>query len=180
MPTTKIQVNRAPVLTLWAAVVAEELGHGSEEALTLGRVLAGLNAASKARRIGLVEEREETKAEHRERAQARPKPDTVKLLGRDIPITQTPAGPRALEDDQPANPQAVERYLESRFGPHLETVEEAFRALARSRSKEELERTAYRLYEEFRPKVPEGERGWGAKGVLDLEKVRRLAEKESA
>jgi hypothetical protein len=139
-------------------------------------VLAGLNAASKARRIGLVEE-QETKAEPRG-AQTR-KPDTVKLLGRDIPIAQTPAGPRALEGDQPANPQAVERYLESRFGPHLEMVEEAFRALARSRSKEDLERSAYRLYEVFRPKVPEGERGWGARGVLDLEKIRQLAENAS-
>lgn len=96
----------------------------------------------------------------------------MELLEREIPITQTPAEPRALEGDQPANPQAVEQYLEA--------VEEAFRALARSRSKAELERTAYRLYEEFRPQVPEGEHGWGAKGVLDLEKVQRLAEKESA
>jgi len=54
------------------------------------------------------------------------------------------------------------------------------RSLAQSRSKEELERTTYKLYEEFRPRVPEGERGWGAKGVLDLEKIRRLAEESSA
>jgi len=40
-------VNRAPVLTLWAAVVAEVLGFKHEEALTLGRAVAGLNAYSK-------------------------------------------------------------------------------------------------------------------------------------
>jgi len=40
-------VNRAPVLTLWAAVVAEVLGFKHAEALTLGRAVAGLNAYSK-------------------------------------------------------------------------------------------------------------------------------------
>jgi hypothetical protein len=35
--------NRAPVLTLWAAVVAEVLGFEHGEALTLGRAVTGLN-----------------------------------------------------------------------------------------------------------------------------------------
>ena len=39
-----VMVNRAPVLTLWAAVVgAEVLGFEHDQALTLGRALAGLN-----------------------------------------------------------------------------------------------------------------------------------------
>jgi hypothetical protein len=46
-------VNRAPVLTLWAAVVAERLGFAWDEALTLGRAVAGLNAYSKGVRLGL-------------------------------------------------------------------------------------------------------------------------------
>jgi hypothetical protein len=32
-----LRVNRAPVLTLWAAVVAERLGHPADAALTLAR-----------------------------------------------------------------------------------------------------------------------------------------------
>jgi len=32
-----VKINRAPVLTLWPAVVAERLGFDWEEALTLGR-----------------------------------------------------------------------------------------------------------------------------------------------
>ena len=36
-----IKVNRAPVLTLWAAVVAERLGHDRDAAITLGRAVAG-------------------------------------------------------------------------------------------------------------------------------------------
>jgi hypothetical protein len=50
-----IKINRAPVLTLWAAVVAEQLGFGRDEALTLARAIAGLNAYSKGVRLGLYE-----------------------------------------------------------------------------------------------------------------------------
>jgi hypothetical protein len=42
----KITINRAPVLTLWAAVVAERLGFDRAEALTLGKAVAGLNPHS--------------------------------------------------------------------------------------------------------------------------------------
>jgi hypothetical protein len=39
-----LYINRAPVLTLWAALVAERLGFRRDEALTLGRAVAGLAA----------------------------------------------------------------------------------------------------------------------------------------
>ena len=45
-----VKINRAPVLTLWAVIVAERLGHDHEAALTLGKSLAGLNAQSKGQR----------------------------------------------------------------------------------------------------------------------------------
>ena len=48
-------VNRAPVLTLWATVVAEILGFDHDEALTLGRAVAGLNANSKGFALGLFQ-----------------------------------------------------------------------------------------------------------------------------
>jgi hypothetical protein len=54
-----LRVNRAPVLTLWAAVVAGRLGHPADTALTLGRAVAGSAARVKARSIG----REETQAD---------------------------------------------------------------------------------------------------------------------
>jgi len=46
-------VNRAPVLTLCAAVLAEVLGVEHDEALTLGRAVAWLNAYSKGVSLGL-------------------------------------------------------------------------------------------------------------------------------
>jgi hypothetical protein len=49
----KILINRAPVLTLWAAVVAERLGFKQDEALSLGKAVAGLMAQSKGQRLGI-------------------------------------------------------------------------------------------------------------------------------
>ena len=49
----KILINRAPVLTLWASVVAERLGFKHNEALLLGKALAGLNTQSKGQRLGI-------------------------------------------------------------------------------------------------------------------------------
>jgi hypothetical protein len=48
-------------------------------------------------------------------------------------------------------------------------------ALAKAYPSKELAKKAFDLYEQFRPAVPEGVKGWGAQGVLDLGKVRELA-----
>jgi hypothetical protein len=46
-PVRTIKINRAPVLTLRVAVVAERLGLDGEEALTMGKAVAGLTAHDK-------------------------------------------------------------------------------------------------------------------------------------
>jgi hypothetical protein len=54
----RIEINRAPVLTLWAAVVAERLGFDWQEALTLGRAVADARSRSgKARPASQTERR---------------------------------------------------------------------------------------------------------------------------
>jgi len=55
----RIRINRAPVLTLWAAVVAERLGFDRDTALTLGQAVAGLSAYAKGVSLGIVEPRPE-------------------------------------------------------------------------------------------------------------------------
>ena len=94
----RIEINRAPVLTLWGVVVAQRMGYDREAALTLGRRLAGLNAQAKGRRLA------------------------------------------------------------GAFGV------------------EELPAVAFGLYERFRPQIPPGRAGWGAKGLLDLKRLAELAE----
>jgi hypothetical protein len=69
----------------------------------------------------------------------------------------------------------VERYLESKFGESLGTARAAMRDLAKAFRPEQLLRNGFSLYEEFRPAIPEGVRGWGAKGNLDIDRIRSLA-----
>ena len=59
MTSKAISINRAPVLTLWAAIVAQRLGFDEGEAHTLGKALAGLNAQAKGRRLGIFKPHEE-------------------------------------------------------------------------------------------------------------------------
>jgi hypothetical protein len=53
MTANKILINRAPVLILWASVVAERLRFKHDETLSLGKAVAGLTAQSKGRRLGI-------------------------------------------------------------------------------------------------------------------------------
>ena len=51
MPET-ITINRAPVLCLWATIVARRFGFNKAEALSLAKGITGLTAQSKGRRLG--------------------------------------------------------------------------------------------------------------------------------
>ncbi len=170
----RIEINRAPVLTLWGAVVAERMGYDRDAALTLGKCLAGLNAQAKGRRLGIfakpasVDGRPPKKVGLGEEF-------WVELCGRALPAKSTPGGIRAVVKDKPIDPGAVQRYLEGKFGPALEATAEAMRRVARAFSVEELPAVAFGLYERFRPAIPPGRRGWGAKGVLDLAALAELA-----
>ena len=43
--------------------------------------------------------------------------------------------------------------------------------------KDELDNKAFHMYEQFRPAVAGGQKGWGRKGKLDLEEVKKIASK---
>jgi hypothetical protein len=64
--------------------------------------------------------------------------------------------------------ESVRRYLEDKLGEDLKAVRSAMQRLARAYRPQELAHDAYRLYERFRPDIPAGKKGWGAKGDLDL------------
>jgi len=173
MANKKIKINRAPVLTLWATVVAERLGYDKETALTLGKAVAGLNAQSKGRRLGIYEEKKE---EGKEKGAKREKPvEFIELLGRGVPAIKTPQGLRAAIKGEEIDPGSVEKYLKQKFGEDLDEARSAMEKLAKADTPKRLEAEAYSLYEKFRPKIPEGTKGWGAKGELDLEYIRSLA-----
>ena len=173
MANKKIKINRAPVLTLWATIVAERLGHNKNEALTFGKAVAGLNAQSKGRRLGIYEEKSED--EKKEGKQKEKPVEFIELLGRGIPSVKTPQGLRAAMKGEEIDPQSVEKYLKQKFGDDLDEATTAMEKLAKVFKPKQLESEAYGLYEKFRPKIPEGTKGWGAKGELDLEYIRSLA-----
>ena len=174
-----VTVNRAPVLTLWAAVVAERLGFDHDEALTLGKAVAGLTAQSKGQRLGIfTPSPEAVRRQRAERARAAGV-FHVALLGRAVPVVHTDDGLRAAGKDQkPVAPARVENYLESKFGEALPAVRRAMETLAESRSTQVLAEEGFRLYEAFRPGVPPGESGWGAKGTLRLSRILQLARED--
>ena len=172
-----ILINRAPVLTLWASVVAERLGFDRDAALTLGKAVAGLNAQAKGRMLGIYST---PKPAHR----GAPKKVGLgedfwlDVCGRPVPAKQTAGGVRAVVKDKPIDPASVDKYLAGKFGDGLEPARDALAALAAAFEPEELKDFAWDLYEKFRPEIPPGRRGWGAKGVLDLDRVRALADRE--
>jgi hypothetical protein len=65
----------------------------------------------------------------------------------------------------------VQSYIARAFGDRLADARAAMEGLAATLAPEELNRVGFRLYERFRPDVPEGAKGWGAKGELRLEQI---------
>ena len=163
-----VQINRAPVLALWATVVAERLGFSRDESLSLGKAVTGLNAQAKGRHLGIYKKHELP----RERREGRA--DSVELFGREVPVTRTAEGVRALSKGEPVSARSAQAYLESKFGECLPTVRAAMEELARSLKPDALAARSFALYAQFRPQIPDGVKGWGAKGKLDCATIRGL------
>ena len=141
-----ITINRAPVLTLWGAVVAEQMGFDRDAALTLGKCLAGLNAQAKGRRLGIY-----GPGKGPERGAPAEvglgEEFWVEVCGRPLPAKKTPDGIRAVVKDQPIDPAKVQAYLASKFGDGLAAAREAMTELAGAFAREDLAERAYGLYE---------------------------------
>ncbi len=164
------------MLTLWGAVIAECLGFDHDEALTLGKAVAGLNAQSKGQRLGIFTPSPDAIRKERAKKAKAAGVLQVALLGRAVPVLRTDFGLRAVDKDQkPMAPTSVEKYLKSKFGESLPEVRSAMKKLAQSRGTVGLVNDGFKLYEAFQPEIPEGESGWGAKGKLSLKKIEQLA-----
>jgi len=175
MANKKIKINRAPVMTLWATIVAERLGYDKETALTLGKAVAGLNAQSKGRKLGIYEEKSEDEKEKEKKKEKPTKVEFIEILGRGVPAVKTPKGLRAAIQGEAIHAGSVETYLKQKFKDDLDEARAAMEKLAKAHTPKQLESKAYSLYEKFRPEIPEGTKGWGAKGELDLDYIRSLA-----
>ncbi len=154
--------------------MAERLGYDADAALTFGKVVAGLNAQAKGRKLGIYEQTTGPGGEPAPRS-GLGEDLWVPLLGRSVPAKRTAEGLRAVVKDKPVDPQSVRAYFASKFGESLEQARAAMEALARAVPREELGERAYSLYERFRPQIPRGRAGWGAAGEMDLDLIPSLA-----
>jgi hypothetical protein len=166
-----VEVNRAPVLTLWAAVAAERMGHDRKAALSMGKAVAGLVAQAKGRTLGIYTRKSEGGAAKKT---GLGEDAWITVCGQPVPVKRTPDGLRAVVRDVPVSPARVEDYLEKAFGESLGAVREAMESLASAYSPQDIEQASHGLYERFRPAVPRGTGGWGKKGKLDLDAILRL------
>ena len=95
------------------------------------------------------------------KAQTRKRDDEffIENCSRQVPAVNTTDGIGAVIKNRSIDAKRVERYLESKFGESLETVRAEMHDLA----------------EAFRPAIPEGVTGWGAKVTLDTDRIRSVA-----
>lgn len=173
---TTICIGRAPVLTLWASIVAERLGWGHDTALTLGRAVSIADADQKGALAGTSAH---PRNPQKESPRSSPAESTdairdVLLLGQIVRVAPTPEGPRAFGNDALLKPEAVERYLRAEFGSQLCAALSAMERLAATTATDTLSNDALRLYEDFRPQAPSGDQRRAAKCIFDLDRVHAL------
>ncbi|KAF8529189.1 hypothetical protein BU17DRAFT_73363 [Hysterangium stoloniferum] len=166
LKTKSTVVNRAPVMTAWAMVVAERMGFKREEALSIASVYTELNATSKGVKLGIFEE---GKGKGMEAAQEGSQPYVDFMGRRPVLYTQTSQW-RALLKGELVTPSSAYRYITSAFRQTTGHIVGAMRLLAATYSHQELNRLAFSLYAEFRPQTD----GWGKKAELRCENILNL------
>lgn len=171
--------------------MAVRLGHPRPTALTLGRAVASRFAQTKGARLGILPPAPGGGAGGRSPPALQPvalptvpthpaayrRQRALAVMGETFPVelVQPVNELHAVVDGRPAAPQQVQRSLQDSFGADLAAVESAMAELAASRTPEQLQREAYQLYVDFRPDVPSGVEGWGAKGPLHVSRILELA-----
>ena len=156
MADRKIKINRAPVLTLWAAVVAERLGYEREMALTLGEAVAGLNAQAKGQRLGIYEPKTEEAQEEAREKEAPLEPEYAEIMGRAVPLVRTPHGQRAAVKGETIHSASVEKYLKQKFKGDLGDTRAAMETLAQAPPAREPRGQGLRPLRKVPPQGPGG------------------------
>ncbi|TDL29570.1 hypothetical protein BD410DRAFT_709803 [Rickenella mellea] len=172
LTTKSVVVNRAPVMTAWATVVAERLGFKREEALSIASAYTEMNAISKGVSIGVFDD-SKGKGVDLKKGDAQP---FVDFMGR-RPVFTTQSGDwRALVKGQPILPSIAYSYITRAFRQTLPFVMGALRLLATSYSPTQLNAEAFSLYSQFRPAVNK----WGGRSEVRCDTILALRRKEPA
>jgi hypothetical protein len=175
-------INRAPVLELWGACVAQFLNSKTPWAtcLSIGSSIASLTAISKGRSIGIYKEKDKgNDQKDKEKSDNEDVDDLipVNVMG----FTMKLKDGMVIVKGKPRNVR--EGNLQRKFG------ERNFLAVKRAMTEsldswagheEELNKSAFRMYEEFRPAVSSGQKGWGRKGELQISRIRDNVQRQQA
>ncbi|THV08473.1 hypothetical protein K435DRAFT_771969 [Dendrothele bispora CBS 962.96] len=179
--TKSTVINRAPVMTAWATIVAERMGFNREEALSIATVYTEMNAMSKGVSLGIYKTTDQRK--HLDAVKGGNQPYTD-LMGRRIPLlymSETSQW-RALTDSSPTKPSVAFSYISRSFRQTTPHIIGALRLLAESFSPQEINDKAWALYCDFRP----SREGWGERSevrcdtILGLRNVKSDEAKASA
>ncbi|KAG8218580.1 hypothetical protein J3R82DRAFT_4221 [Butyriboletus roseoflavus] len=162
-------VNRAPLMTAWATIVAERLGFEREEALSIGSVYTEMNAVAKGLSLGIIDQSRKKEIEPIPGGQQ----PYVDLMGK-RPLYQTQSSKwRALVNGSPAVPSTAFSYISRAFRQTTPHIVGALRLLAESYPPQELNKVGFSLYANFRPTV----NGWGERGEVRCEYILSLRKK---
>ncbi|KAF9652180.1 hypothetical protein BDM02DRAFT_3063063, partial [Thelephora ganbajun] len=168
-------INRAPVMTAWATIVAERLGFGREEALSIASVYTETNATSKGISIG-VHSSEKNEISQKSMDETQP---YVDLMGRRITLyrfqlSYDQSQWRALSSGKAVPPLDAYKYITTSLKQTTPYILGAMRLLAESYEPGELNRKGFSLYCDFRPEIEPGKSGWGKRGKVPCEVILRL------
>jgi hypothetical protein len=165
-----IIINRAPVLQLWGSIVAK-LVHPDlpwAACLSIGNAISSLCAVSKGRSIGLIKPADDTKKDRKKRQRQFDNTRIVKVMGFSLPIM----GDAVILGGKPR--PLKEESLKHKFGgQQYDAVKTAFEDSIQSWKghEDELNTKAFHMYEQFRPTVASGQKGWGRKGELSTSEI---------
>lgn len=191
-----IKAARYPVWAAWAYVVAKKQGYHDREAKSLAIAVANLNAASKFYGpVGNFYPHLPKRDGHTRSYNGAV--ECVELLGRRIPVTiqngEYVAVLRSKGKPRLVSPDDFDRKVIDRLGSAYRILIDLFEQLADRFTPAELNAKGYKLYaENFAPtKEENGAPVWDSKGrpvypgrgvagIVDLERIRRLAEKTEA
>ncbi|KAF8238751.1 hypothetical protein L208DRAFT_1240565 [Tricholoma matsutake] len=163
-------VNRAPVMTAWATVVAERIGFRREEALSIASVYTEMNAVTKGVSIGIYQTGKERGME----AMKGGSQPYVELMGR-RPLYRTQTDQwRALSNGSPVQPSTAFSYISRSFRQTTPHIIGALKLLARSFTVQELNGKAWSLYADFRPVVDQ----WGKRSEVKCSAILALRKKD--
>ncbi|CAK1367815.1 hypothetical protein CB0940_11447 [Cercospora beticola] len=171
-------INRAPVLELWGACITQTL-HPSlawSTCLSVGSAISTLAAISKGRSIGKIDKPDSTEqaAKQQKRKKEQVELEEVDVMSFHLKLKDG----SAVVGDQPK--KANEDTLKKKYGgdENYNKVRKAMlEALEGWKGKEEeLSKRAFHMYEDFRPNIAPGQKGWGRKGELSLKSIRDTVE----